>query len=253
MAAIQQQLGMSFLAPTTITASEEATGHPATNVGVFTKFRRTARSTTTTDPWIVVCDFGATTTIAGIFLNNSNFQFALVATSPNGTTWTEVGTFSNLIDDRVQPRRKIWIPNSGWTASRYYRIRATTLLAGETYFELGTMAFPSPISGMTRNFAPPRWTPREPITWLDYAGGGNEINVEGPDLMSYDLQFGPSVPAAMTQQMQLRGVGQGLPFFYFENRGDMTKAYILKRRGEVTVQEQVGVLQVAPWTLIEAS
>src|SRR5262252_388993 len=96
----------TFKQPTGITASSERSGHPAFNLISLTKWRRTWRSLDITTQTLVF-DFGATTTLAGIFLNNVNFSAFTLDGSANGTTWTSVGSLFGANDDRVG-RQKSW-------------------------------------------------------------------------------------------------------------------------------------------------
>jgi hypothetical protein len=254
---MNNQLATVFLQPNTATGTQEATNHPATNAVLFPKPWRTWKSTTTADGWTLTLDFGAAVAPPGFFLNNGNFAVLKAAVSPNGTTWSELysgGGVSFGVDDRVQPRRKQWYPASGWLLPwnhRYFRLQAFTCDAGATAFELGAIAVPQALTTMTRNFGPPEWTPREPLTRLPYAGGGSEGNVEGRTLMAFDLVYGPNFKDAIGQLHALRAIGQDLPFLYIDNRGDPTHSYILKRVAEVKFSEQYAALQVAPWTLEE--
>lgn len=255
----QVQLGFAFLIPSGVTGSEEATNHPATNAGIVAKWRRTARSTTLTSPWTLTFDFGTTVTPPGFFLNNANFGTLKAAVaSSSGGPWTELypSGISLRADDRVPPRRKGWYPASEWAASwtslRYFRLQASAPDSGETSFALGTAAFPSPVNPMTRNWAPPEFTPREPLTRLPYPGGGSEGNVEGPTLVAFDLVYGPNFKDQLAQLHTLRALGQDVPFFMYENRGDLAHAYVLKRIAEVRFSEQYAALQATPWTFEEA-
>jgi len=255
----QVQLATVFLQPSTITGSEEATNHAAANAGIFPKPWRTARSTTTTSPWTVTWNFGAAVTPPGFYLNNANFGLFKAQVSVNGTTWVDLysgGVPQSFgVDDRVQPRRKQWFPASGFTGTvwnhQYFRLLAQTLDSGATYFELGAVAFPQALVNMTRNWGPPEFTPKEPITRLNYPGGGGEGNVEGRNYLAFDLTFGPNFKDALPQLHVLRTIGQDLPFLMYENRGDPTHVYVLKRVAEVKFTETFATLQAAPWTLEE--
>lgn len=255
----QVQLATVFLQPSTVSASEEATNHPATNATLFPKPWRTARSTTTTSPWTITIDFGAAVTPPGYFVHNANFSQFKAQVSVNGTTWVDLysgGTPQALgTDDRVSPRRKQWYPSSAFTGvawnHRYFRLQAQLLDSGATYFELGALAVPQAVTNMTRNWGPPDFTPKEPITRLAYPGGGSEGNVEGRPYMAFDLTFGPNFKDALPQLHTLRTIGQDLPFLMNENRGDPTHVYILKRVAEVKFTEQFAALLATPWTLEE--
>lgn len=254
----QVQLGLSFFRPSAISASEEAANHPAANLLTFTKWARTAQSTTTTTGWTVIFDFGVAVAPPGFFLNNLNFGLLKAAVSTTGVgSWVELYSGSGigtLTDDRVSPRRKAWFPSSGWATTwnhRYLRLQGFSLDASETAFSLGAAAFPSPVANMVRNWAPPDFIPKEPITRLAYAGGGGEGNVEGRTLMAFDLQYGPNFKDGLAQLHTLRALGQDVPLFLYENRGDLSHAYILKRVAEVRFGEQFAALTAGPWTFEE--
>lgn len=255
----QQQLGLTFRVPTAVTATNAATTHPASNVLLATKWRRTVRSTST-GAWTLRLDFGAATVLDGLFLHYTNFAKVMLAASNDGTNWTDLYAAATdvLVDDRCAPptRRKVWLPGAAWTTvfnHRYLRLTPSVADAGATYWEIGAVACPV-LENMTRNWgAPFTWTPLEPVTRLPYAGGsGSEVNVEGPTRVRFTLQGGPWVTSAMPQLARLRALGQDGACFLYENRGDASKAYLLKRVADTTFAERVTTFDAA-WEFEECT
>jgi hypothetical protein len=238
----QQLLGLSFRIPVAATVSTPVTGFPATNAPLLPlQWRRTTRWN---GPHLQI-DFGGTTTLDGVFLHHGNFGTVNFAASSDGSSWTNLYATNQAfgLDERVEPppRRKQWFPASGWQAPfahRYLRVLPATPYAGATYWELGAVAFPV-VESMTRNWGVPfEWTPTEPVTRVAYAGGGAEYHVEGPTLLRYRLQGGPWHRDALPQLRRLRALGQGGAVFLWENRGDLTHAYLLRRAADVAFGER---------------
>jgi hypothetical protein len=232
----QQQLGLTFRVPTGLGATNEAATHPATNVLLATKWRRTVRSTST-GAWNLDLDFGSSVALDGLFIHFTNFAKVQLAKSDNGSSWTNLYAAATDVplDDRCTPpiRRKGWLPASGWLSvfnNRYLRITPSVADAGATYWELGAVACPV-LENMTRNWGTPfQWQPVEAVTRLAYAGGaGSEVNVEGPTRVRFSLQGGPWAIDALPQLRRLRALGQDGAFFLYENRGNTAHAYLLKR------------------------
>lgn len=254
----QQQLGLTFRVPTGLSATNEATTHPVANVLAPTKWRRTARSTSIS-AWNLDIDFGAATPLDGLFLHHCNFGKVMLAASNDASAWTNLYAAATdvLTDDRCAPpvRRKVWLPGSAWTSPfnhRYLRITPSVADAGAPFWEIGAVAFPV-LENMTRNWGTPfAWTPVESVTRLEYAGGGGEVNVEGPTRVRFTLQGGPWATAALSQLTRLRALGQDGAFFLYENRDDRSKAYLLKRVSDTTVAERVITFDAA-WEFEECA
>lgn len=232
-----------------ITASSERLNHPASNLGAFAKWRRTWRSVTTGTETIVF-DFGATTTLSGVFLNHANFSLMLVEASANASSWTAVDLISVAKDPRVG-RRKVWDAASTWTPAfnhRYLRLTPSTIDAPNPgYFELGAVAFPETAEMVNNWSVPLDWSPVRAITDSPVPGGGIESNIEGPVRLRYDLRVQIRSPAAMTQ-LQALNLRRPAPVFLHENRGDFSAAYILTQLQEVRFPEQFRITESGPWT-----
>lgn len=247
-------LGLTFLAPTVATATQEAAGHPVTNVLLAPKWRRTWRATSTTNGTSLVVDFGVTTLLSGFFLNAGNFSGVKAAGSANGSTWVELYASATAfpLEDRVrQTRHKGWFPATGWGNvfnHRYFRLECHTIDAGQTAFELGSLAFPTPsgLETMVQGWTTPyQTTAIEPHTALDYPGGGGEANLEGPEIVRFDVAGGPWRTSAKAQLLRVRKLGIGAPFFLFENRGNLAHAYLVKRLQDATMGERVPTFDMA--------
>lgn len=253
----QQQVGLTFRTYTP-TATNAAATHPVGNVALATKWRRTVRSTSA-GAWALTLDFGAATLLDGLFLHHCNFSQVMLSASNDGGSWTDLYAAATdvLTDDRCSPpaRRKVWLPASGWLANfnhRYLRLTPSAVDAGATFWEIGAVACPI-VESMTRNWGIPfLWTPSEAVTRLAYAGGGSEVNVEGPTVLRFTLQGGPWAADALPQLRRLRALGQDGAVFLYENRGNASHAYLLKRTADTAFAER-GVTFDAGWEFEECS
>jgi len=247
------QFAISFNQWITVTPTTERSGHPATNVGIIQKWRRTWQSNDTTATTLVF-DFGASPPpLNGMFINNANFLGLVIEGSPNSTTWTSIASTTTFNDERVG-RRKRWVP---FTATyRYIRVTPSTAFAGYAYFEIGTIAFP-----VVQNFSdcfgfPWQWTPRQAATRSDFPGGGADVNIEGPYRLEYQLVGGPWLTANINQMLSIHQLGTTAPIWLYENRGPGTGvfsayAYILRRMEDVPFSERINNYD-APWHFEEA-
>src|SRR5262245_8218262 len=112
--------GLSLAVPTTAIGSNEATSHPASNVLIPSKWRRTFRTTVATGTQTIDLDLGATTALQGIFLNYCNFgtvQFSGSATQGAGTS-LYVSAQTTYPDQRVGNRRKAIYLSAGAPSGR---------------------------------------------------------------------------------------------------------------------------------------
>jgi len=246
-------IATTFKQPTGITVSSERSGHPGFNLTSFTKWRRTWRSLDVSAQTIIF-DFGVTTTLAGIFVNGCNFATYTLEGSANGSTWTTIAAaLATQVDDRLT-RKKVWSPSNAWGSAfnhRYLRVTPATVDAPSPgYFEIGAMAFPDAVV-LTQNWAAPlRWTPTQAVTRSPFPGGGAESNVEGPRRLVYDLAGPPWKKAMMAQLLGLAQPAVGQPLFLYENRGDLSKAYIVERTEDVPFGESFATFEAA-WRLEE--
>src|SRR5262245_11270632 len=263
-------LVLTFATPTTAIGSTVAANHPASNVLVAAKWRRTFRTTTSTNGQTLDLDLGATTALTAIYLNGANFtgvQFSASATQGAGTNLYSA-TQTIPADARVSNRRKGIFLSAGaaagtegsglgaWAAAfnhRWLRITMSNVLASAAYFELGAVVLVPTTAVMVNNWrAPYRWTPLEPFEELPYPStGGGEGNIAGPKRWSAELDWVPTSAAAKSQVHSLNTLGIGAPFLMYENRGDVSAAYLLKRRQNPAFSETFRFVETGPWVLEE--
>src|SRR5262245_39515287 len=209
------QFGTVFKAPV-ITASSEVASHPATNIGLYMKWRRTWRSVNASAQ-TVVFDFGAATTVTGVFLNYVNFATFTLESSSNGSTWTAITSQSMAKDERVD-RYKRWVPSSVFSPGfnhRYMRLSLApgTIFTGDAFFQIGAIAFPTATNFDDCFGTPWTWTPRQAVTRSEFPGGGADVNIEGPTRLAYELVGGPWLTSKMPQMLTIHQLEQTGPLW----------------------------------------
>ena len=152
----------------TASATEEAAGYAATNLGLRSIVQ--AWRSTTTGSNVITLDFGSDKTMAGILLQASNLGAATVgsATAAAYPTFTARGTVTHGVEDNN--RRKAILALSGITA-RYLRVTTPgggSPQDGSAYWSVGTVyawassetVTPGPELGISQSFDLPRITRR---------------------------------------------------------------------------------------------
>ena len=222
----------------------EALYHPVTNIQLPKAPFRTWRSTTTGAQKIEM-DFGAERSIAAIMLHHANFAQFDVEKAPTSKTYVSIGSQGvnvPLVKDVRIGRRKAWVTVSA-TSTRYLRLTLENLVAGETYFELGSViALGTTVTLGDNPSSPRKFGHRQAHTRLEFAGGGFEINEDGEPYLEYwvenplwDRRSGATIQG---QLFDILNAGMAAPIALYENQGDATKCYLFGRLENPDFSEQ---------------
>ena len=225
----------------TPTAISEVAGRPATNLGLYAYPFRTWRSTAATSGHYVTLDLASKVAIGAVFLNNCNFSTVNVGLADDTAgPWTTTG-YTVALDKRVN-RRKMWVPvGASW---RYVRITPTALAAEATYvtgWELGTCGILDPIVTLADNPAWPfRYMRRQATTRIGYISGGEDVTEDGMPYLEFTLgnplwrKLGSTI---QSQLFDLINLGPAAPIVLYENAGDTSRCYLVRRVEDVQFEE----------------
>lgn len=175
--------------PYTVTATSEATGHPATALTRLGTPFRTWRSTGVGASQDLVCDLGVAQPLSGVFLEHANVSAAALAASLDGVSWTSLGTVAIGRDRRIGRRHTY----AALTTFSHRYLKVTLAPAdrdsGATYLELGTLALCYPTTVLQGVRRPLRWIRREALEELALAGGGVEVIGAGQPYLEATLSM----------------------------------------------------------------
>jgi len=227
----------------TVTASNQATDHPVTNVALVQYPRRTWKSTTVVDLGAsIVIDLGSAKALTDLVLAFANFSSLSVHAGADGTNWPDdLGTYG-IPMDRWAGRRQAWLHLSSSAATRRYRrIRPAGVAAGATGFELGSLFALQNPAPLIHNVSWPTWTPVEPIEEVPFDGGARERKNLGPVFVQ--TQIGNPTVERGTDDAHLREMAamfrrQTEPFLLYANRDDPSEVYYCETESPVGFVER---------------
>lgn len=237
---------------TALSATSEASGYPASNLTLALHPRRPHR-TTGVVAQTVILDCGAAVVLKAAFLNNANFPTCAIAVSSSSTFASDVttlGTFTLSLDDRVN-RRKLWADcSSNALSKRYVRLSYSgTPDAGATYYELGVVALGvTVVTWLDSPAWPVAFVRGQASTRLPFLSGGEDVGEDGVPFLE-SLTFASRVwrqtSGVRAQLFAILDYGLAAPWVIYENRGDATKAYCVRRVGDMPVEEQLVTFSAA--------
>lgn len=218
-----------------ITARSQSTGYAKINVMDRWNMRRRFRADdVTTNDYLLKFNFGAAQVVAGIFLNDVNFNKVKIQghASDSWGSPSYAGTDLTVSQNAVTGRYQIYIP---LTAFNYQYLRifiptGTTAVGGyTTKWEMGTVCFLSAVTELAHNISYGYTESGKHFYKTavnERVQTGEEIRWEGK------LVFGnrPSTNAA--ELWTLNRMNMALPFVYYENLTSTANAYLCVRDDE---------------------
>lgn len=222
----------------TISSRSEASGYADDNVEDYWHLKRRFRADDlTTNDWLLKFNFGATLTVAAIFLNDVNFDTVKVQGHASDSWASPSYDGSNISishDERVD-RYKVYIPLTGFSY-KWMRlvIPSGTSATGDyqTKWEVGSVVALGSVVEFSRNMSYGyTYGAGKEYHDLPFKHGGFERADMGGELRwSGDLVFSrrPTADGAELWQMN-RLCDMGLPVVFYENDSDTSKAYLCLR------------------------
>ena len=230
----------------TATSSTAATDHPASNLALPKCPFRTWRSVGTGTEHIVL-NLGAEYTVGAVMLHHGNFTQFDLYTAPASESYTIRADDYSFSKDTDVNRRKYWL-TLGTAAVKYIKIDPGSIVAGETYWELGSVVvFGTTVTLGDNPSAPRRIGHRQAHTRVEFAGGGFEINEDGEPYLEYWLESPywdkRSTATIRGQLFDLLNAGIAAPIGLYENQSDVTKCYLLGRLENPDFNEQYSTFE----------
>ena len=227
----------------------EQAASPASNLMLYQYPHRTWRSTTLGAERVVL-DLGAALVIKAVLQIHTNYTSSTIRIADNAAITTNVvnlGAATILRDRRVNHYQEWRDLESNALSRRYVEVIPGSVLAGETYYELGSIAVFSAVTTMAQNPGFPRWVREEPTTRLPFEGGGEDVNRNGPGFLVYD--FGQAtwktLNGARATLQDILDVGTAGYFALWENAGDASQAYVFRRLGAMPFTESFAMFEMS--------
>lgn len=126
------------ITPSAFSATTAATGYPASNIGnesIDMPWKATVAGTG--DPSDVIFTLSVAQMVKGLLLSDVNFASAAVAKSPDGTTYSSVGTITSYADKWTDRRRALIVVNDANVKTLKITVSAGTPLDGTTQWRIG--------------------------------------------------------------------------------------------------------------------
>lgn len=261
---MQPKYAIDFVTPLSVVGNLAGDGleHPASNVLVTPKWRRSWQSTDDADGQTLTFDFGTATPIDAILLYHTNARAVTVQAGSNPFSLT-----NRLVSAAIPQNPRI---NGGERTNHSMALLtgfssalndatinlnfASVASPSPGYLECGSVVFCRTLKTLSDHIGVPlEWTPREAGDKLDYKSGGGEFNSQGPPYLETMITGPPWLRIATTVQAELLEIlhaGKGAPIVFYMNRGDISEVYLCTRFDDVTFAERVSTFD-APFHLVE--
>lgn len=116
-------------------ATDAQAGYPASNAGLESIARDWRAVDAGTKDWVV--NFAAATTVQALLLEDVNFASAAVLKSPDGSSFSSVGTLTTYADKLTGRRRGLIVVNDANVKALKVTITSGSTMDGLTYWRVG--------------------------------------------------------------------------------------------------------------------
>jgi hypothetical protein len=231
----------------TMDTGSEATDRTVSNVELPKCPFRTWRSTDTSTQKIEL-DLGANSNIDAIMLHNGNFTlFDVEMTPASPKTYVSRATDAPFAVHSDVNRRKSWL-SLEYDGQRYIRITPKSIVAGQTYWELGSVIVFGTVVTLADNPSSPRKIGhRQAHTMVEFAGGGFEINEDGEPYVEYWVEnplWKRRNSTIRSELFSILNAGMAAPIGLYENQADPTKCYLFGRTESPYFNEQYATFEM---------
>jgi hypothetical protein len=221
--------------------------YPATRLFDLSHPRRVCRSLSTATTRIVL-DLAAATAIQAFSLERVNFGNLLIqghaSDSWASPSFSEnFGTAGRDSDDGR--RKRLCLPTASFLY-RYVRLTPSIPDAGATVYEIGAFGIWPVLTTLSTNIAVPYEKTLEDVAdTITLGGGGEEVGTASPLRVRLGLQANVRRDDAlsMTQYRDLARAARNTVCLFYENMGDPTKMYHLRRTGAFTFSRSIGAVE----------
>lgn len=218
----------------TITSRTEVAAYPDDNVEEYWHLKRRFRANDVTkNDWLLKFDFGAAKTVAGVFLNDVNFDEVQIqghATDAWGAPTYNEPLVEISLDERVN-RYKVFIPITGFNL-RWMRIfiptSATAVGSYKTKWEVGSVVVLDTVPTISKNAM--MRTSSKAFRDIPLPHGGFERIELGSNLRwECDITIEQRAEVDEAEYWAINVLDSAEPLIFYENAGDTDKAYLCLR------------------------
>jgi len=229
----------AFITYTPTCSPAASADFPVTNLLLYDALLRPYNSSdTTNDIWITLNKGSATVSI-GLLIDDLNFTgFKLYHGTSSNSTTNEV-TVVSVKDERTQRYRHFY---DSTHSSQYIRIKipsGTPTTDSTNYYRIGRVVIGSSATNLTQNiFWPYTYTAPKKYATVEFESGSEEIVNLGSQKI-FQCEFGISALKSTNEGewWTLDSVDEDQLMVMYENNSDTSKAYVVQRKGSLTIQE----------------
>jgi hypothetical protein len=213
----------------TATSAIEDTDYPASNMADQIQLKRHARTTNATkDQLLWKLNLGASLSVVGAWIHDTNLDKVTWRKSTNGTDWTTISTASISIDAKTE-RRKIFTVFSGVT-DNYIGIYAPADVGDAAdpagAWRVGTVVLFSSLTTLTKNAS----FPLKRSAFAQFVdAGGERHSIDNNLIATLELTFKTRHIDNEAELWTVNAMGIGSPIFLYENRDNTAHSYLCYR------------------------
>lgn len=232
----------SFITPSRVLPTTTDTGVSAANVADWAHPFRVWRATGFGSGNNLVIDFGVTTSVAAVHIDNLNCS--LITIQGNATNSWGSPSFSNA-DVTVARDGRDGRYRLGYRALTSFNYRYMNIFTSQSSgidggvgLQVGTVACFSAVTQWTDSQPefPLSWTAIDPCEEGEgFAGGGAEPVSLGNTYIEQSLTNANLEPAGISTMETVIGYGRSQLFLFYLNDGDTSHGYLVRRKGLVTM------------------
>jgi len=240
-----------------ISARTENASYPAGNVSDLWHLKRRFRAQdATTGDWLLKFDLGSSKAVAGILLNDVNFDRVQIQAG-DSDAWDspaydsgEVIVSQNLYTGRYQ----VYIPAS--FARQWIRVyipdTASTVGDYADAWEVGTVVLLGSVTEIAKGAQEISREVRDQIETIDLPSGAQEV-VQVGDVLRWqsELAWAPRRKEGESDLLSLNRVQRGDPIVFYRNAGDTWDAYLCRRDTSYSATERGVHVEIQETRLVE--
>ena len=227
----------------TISARSQNASYPASNVGDLWHLKRRFRAgDAITGDWLLKFDLGATISVAGIFLNDVNFDKVQIQ-AHGSDAWSTPDYDSGEIPISQNPftgRYQVYIPVSfskQWV--RIYIPSSATVVGDYTSaWEIGTVVLLGSVNELSKGAQELSRGASDQVQTIKLPSGAHEA-VQVGDALRWEGEFAWA-PRRIEKESDLLTLNRALrgdPLVYYDNQGDTWDAYLCRRDTSYSASE----------------
>jgi hypothetical protein len=211
-------------------------------------FRRSTRTNTILGDPTIAIDFEAPVSVQAVSLEHMNFQSLSLEVSEDGFTWVNFssGIFGTDAEDDEDERRKLVIISAAPMENiRFMRFQPLQPDANDNFFMIGSCAVWSEVEYLAENPFMPYRKQHDDEAQIDrLLGSGEDISGTSPIqlVISFPFKHEMNNLQAKSQYHRIIHSPRNRVMLWYENQGDATKMYHVRRSNVGSTTRQPNVL-----------